>query len=80
MLMDDDPVKIAAAIRIARKCIRIVYENIYFAIGIKLICLVLILIPVPYIPLQHPNIEDGFPTANPCAVCDFPSASDFEAE
>ncbi len=41
VLMDDDPVKIAAAIRIARKCIRIVYENIYFAIGIKLICLVL---------------------------------------
>ncbi len=41
VLMDDDPVKIATAIRIARKCIRIVYENIYFAIGVKLICLVL---------------------------------------
>ena len=41
VLMDDDPLKIATAIRIARKCIRIVYENIYFAIGIKLICLVL---------------------------------------
>ncbi len=41
VLMDDDPQKIAKAIRIARKCIRIVYENIYFAIGIKLICLVL---------------------------------------
>ena len=41
VLMDDDPLKIARAIRIARKCIRIVYENIYFAIGIKLICLVL---------------------------------------
>lgn len=41
VLMDDDPLKIAAAIRIARKCIRIVYENIYFAIGIKMICLVL---------------------------------------
>ena len=41
VLMDDDPLKIAKAIRIARKCIRIVYENIYFAIGIKLICLVL---------------------------------------
>jgi Cd2+/Zn2+-exporting ATPase len=41
VLMDDDPLKIAKAIRISRKCIRIVYENIYFAIGIKLICLVL---------------------------------------
>ncbi len=41
VLMDDDPLKIAKAIRIARKCIRIVYENIYFAIGIKVICLVL---------------------------------------
>lgn len=41
VLMDDDPLKIAKAIKIARKCIRIVYQNIYFAIGIKLICLVL---------------------------------------
>ncbi len=41
VLMDDDPVKIAKAIRISRKCIRIVYENIYFAIGIKVVCLVL---------------------------------------
>ena len=41
VLMDDDPLKISKAIRIARKCIRIVYENIYFAIGIKLICLLL---------------------------------------
>lgn len=41
VLMDDDPVKIAKAIRISRKCIRIVYENIYFAIGIKVACLVL---------------------------------------
>lgn len=41
VLMDDDPVKIAKAIGIARKCIRIVYENIYFAIGIKIICLIL---------------------------------------
>ena len=40
-LMDDDPLKISKAIRIARKCIRIVYENIYFAIGIKLLCLLL---------------------------------------
>lgn len=41
VLMDDDPMKIAKAIRISRKCLRIVYENIWFAIGIKLICLVL---------------------------------------
>ena len=40
VLMDDDPLKIAKAIRISRKCLRIVYENIVFAIGIKLICLV----------------------------------------
>ncbi len=41
VLMDDDPLKIVKAIRIARKCIRIVYENIWFAIGIKLVCLLL---------------------------------------
>ncbi len=41
VLMDDDPLKISKTIRIARKCMRIVYENIYFAIGIKLICLLL---------------------------------------
>lgn len=41
VLMDDDPLKTSKAIRISRKCIRIVYENIYFAIGIKVICLVL---------------------------------------
>ncbi len=41
VLMDDDPVKIAKAIRIARKCMRIVYENLVFAIGVKLTCLVL---------------------------------------
>lgn len=41
VLMDDDPLKIAKAIRISRKCIRIVYENIYFAIGVKILCLIL---------------------------------------
>ncbi len=41
VLMDDDPLKIAKAIRIAKKCMRIVYENIYFAIGVKLACLLL---------------------------------------
>jgi len=41
VLMDDDPVKIAKAIRISRKCLRIVYENIYFAIGVKAVCLIL---------------------------------------
>ena len=39
VLMDDDPLKIVKAIKIAKKCLRIVYENIYFAIGIKLLCL-----------------------------------------
>ena len=42
VLMDDDPLKIAKAIRISRKCLRIVYQNIAAAIGIKLICLVLV--------------------------------------
>ncbi len=41
VLMDDDPLKIAKAIRISKKCIRIVYENIYFAIGVKILCLIL---------------------------------------
>ena len=41
ILMDDDPLKIAKAIKISKKCIRIVYENIYFAIGVKVICLIL---------------------------------------
>ena len=41
VLMDDDPLKISKAIKIARKCIRIVYENIYFVIGIKILCLIL---------------------------------------
>ena len=41
VLMDDDPLKISKAIKISRKCLHIVYENIYFAIGIKVICLIL---------------------------------------
>ena len=41
VLMDDDPLKISKAIRISRKCLRIVYENIYFAIGVKVVCLIL---------------------------------------
>ena len=41
VLIDDDPLKISKAIKIAKKCIRIVYENIYFAIGIKVLCLIL---------------------------------------
>ena len=41
VLMDDDPLKISKAIHISRKCIHIVYENIYFAIGIKILCLIL---------------------------------------
>ena len=42
VLMDDDPMKISTAIRISRKCMGIVYQNIIFAIGIKLICLALV--------------------------------------
>lgn len=41
VLMDDDPLKISKAIRISRKCLHIVYENITFALGIKIICLLL---------------------------------------
>ncbi|MBE6720589.1 MAG: cadmium-translocating P-type ATPase [Ruminococcaceae bacterium] len=41
VLMDDDPRSIAKAIRISRKCLRIVYENIYFALGVKAVCLIL---------------------------------------
>ena len=41
VLMDDDPLKIAKAIRISRKCLGIVYQNIVFAIGVKLLCLAL---------------------------------------
>lgn len=41
VLMDDDPMKISKAIKISRKCLRIVYENIWFAIGVKLLCLIL---------------------------------------
>ena len=42
VLMDDDPMKIAKAIKISRKCIRIVYENIVFSLGVKLLCLLLV--------------------------------------
>ena len=41
VLMDDDPLKTAKAIKIAKKCMRIVYQNIYFSIGVKLLCLLL---------------------------------------
>ena len=41
VLMDDDPGKISKAIKIAKKCMRIAYENIYFAIGVKIACLLL---------------------------------------
>ena len=41
VLMDDDPLKIVKAIKISRKCLRIVYQNIIFAIGVKVICLLL---------------------------------------
>ena len=41
VLMDDDPLKIAKAVKISRKCLSIVYQNIVFAIGVKLACLAL---------------------------------------
>ena len=41
VLMDDDPLKISKAIRISKKTMKIVYENIYFAIGVKILCLIL---------------------------------------
>ena len=41
VLMDDDPLKIAKAIKISKKCLGIVYENIIFALGVKLVCLIL---------------------------------------
>ena len=41
VLMDDDPLKVVKAVRIAKKCMRIVYQNIYFSIGIKILCLLL---------------------------------------
>lgn len=44
VLMDDDPAKIAKAIELSKKCIRIVYQNIYFAIGIKVLCLIFVAI------------------------------------
>lgn len=42
VLMDDDPMKISRALEISRKCLRVVYENIVFAIGVKLACLILV--------------------------------------
>jgi len=44
VLMDDDPAKIAKAIKHSKKCMRIVYQNIYFAIGVKVLCLILVAI------------------------------------
>ena len=46
VLMDDDPVKIAKAMKHSKKCMRIVYQNIYFAIGIKVLCLILVAIGI----------------------------------
>ncbi|MBR6934453.1 MAG: heavy metal translocating P-type ATPase, partial [Clostridia bacterium] len=46
VLMDDDPMKIATAIRISKKCMRIIYENICFSIGVKLLSLVLVALGV----------------------------------
>ena len=71
VLMDDDPAKIAKAIRISRKCLRIVYENIVFAIGIKLACLVLGPGVRQYVAghLRRCGCDDpGSAQRHPCAV------------
>lgn len=46
VLMDDDPMKLATAIRLSRRCLGIVYQNIVFAIGVKLLCLLLVAVGV----------------------------------
>ena len=46
VLMDDDPMKLATAIRLSRRCLAIVYQNIVFAIGVKLLCLLLVAVGV----------------------------------
>lgn len=46
VLMDDDPMKLATAIRLSRRCLGIVYQNIVFAIGVKLLCLVLVAVGI----------------------------------
>ena len=46
VLMDDDPAKIAKAIKHSKKCMRIVYQNIYFAIGVKVLCLIFVAIGI----------------------------------
>ena len=55
VLMDDDPAKIAVAIRIARKCLAIVRQNIVFALGIKLVCL--LLVAIPYLKMTFSSKE-----------------------
>lgn len=53
VLMDDDPMKIAKGIQISRKCIRIVYENIVFSLGVKLTCLLLVAIGIANMWMGH---------------------------
>ena len=56
VLMDDDPLKISKAIKVSRKCLRIVYQNIVFAISIKLICLVLVALGFANMWLSLPTL------------------------
>ena len=80
VLMDDDPLKIAKAIRISRKCLRIVYENIWFAIGIKLIYRHQADLPGAWGGRNREHVACHFrgrgrhdhcsAQCNPCAVCE----------
>ena len=67
VLMDDDPIKIAKAIRISRKCLRIVKENIWFAIGVKVICLILGALGIANMWLAIFEECIGFNRAKPCS-------------
>ena len=62
--MDDDPLKISKAIRISRKCLRIVYENIVFALGIKGLCLVLGAMASPI--CGQPSLPTWASWSSPC--------------
>ena len=74
VLMDDDPLKISKAIHISRKCIHIVYENIYFAIGIKVLFLLLGAIGIADMWMaifrRCRSYDSGGSECNSCSVCE----------
>lgn len=74
VLMDDDPLKISKAIHISRKCIHIVYENIYFAIGIKVLFLLLGAIGIANMWMailrRCRSYDSGGSECNSCSVCE----------